>query len=159
VFATVGVVSTRERRTRRRRLPPEEAKQALLEAGRDHVYEHPLGEPLDHVRVTDIADRVGLSIGAVYHYWDSQDDYRDDLIDLLLSADEYPAVGRTGEVVADAIADDPPLEELVRAAASISFDGLAELPGPERLVLAMVAYGDDQIDARLRVQSRELSSR
>jgi AcrR family transcriptional regulator len=158
-LATVGPVSTRDRRTRRRRLPPEEAKQALLEAGRDHVYEHPLGEPLDHVRVTDIADRVGLSIGAVYHYWDSQDDYRDDLIDLLLSADEYPAVRRTGDVVADAIAADPPLEELVRAAATISFDGLAELPGPERLVLAMVAYGDDEIDARLGAQSRELSSR
>ena len=152
-------MSTRERRSRRRRLPPEEAKQALLEAGREHVYEHPLGEPLDHVRVTDIAERVGLSIGAVYHYWDSQDDYRDDLIDLLLSADEYPAVGRTGDVVADAIAGDPPLEELVRAAATISFDGLAELPGPERLVLAMVAYGDDHIDARLRTQSRELSGR
>jgi AcrR family transcriptional regulator len=155
----VNRVSTRERRTRRRRLPPEEARQALLEAGRDHVHEHPLGEPLDHVRVTDIAERVGLSIGAVYHYWDSQDDYRDDLIDLLLSADEYPAVRRTGEVVADAIEGDPPLEELVRAAATISFDGLAELPGPERLVLALVAYGDDEIDARLGAQSRDLSSR
>jgi AcrR family transcriptional regulator len=152
-------VSTRERRTRRRRLPPDEARQALLEAGRDYVYEHPLGEPLDHVRVSEIAERVGLSVGAVYHYWESQDDYRDALLDLLLSADEYPAVGRTGEVVADAIAVDPPLEELVRAAATISFDGLAELPGPERLVLAMVAYDDAGIDARLRSQSRELSSR
>jgi AcrR family transcriptional regulator len=152
-------VAARERRSRRRRLPPEEGRRALLEAGRDHVYEHPLGEPLDHVRVTDVADRVGLSIGALYHYWDSQDDYRDDLIDLLLSADEYPAVVRTGEVVAEAIAAGPPLEELVRAAAAISFDGLAEVQGPERVVLALVAYGDDEIDARLGAQSRELSGR
>jgi AcrR family transcriptional regulator len=153
------VVSTRERRPKRRRLSPEEGRQALLEAGRDHVYEHPLGEPLEHVRVTDIAERVGLSIGAVYHYWDSQDDYRDDLIDLLLSPDEYPAVHRTAELVADVIAGEPPLEELVRAAATISFDGLAELPGPERLVLALVAYGDDHIDERLAAQSRQLSGR
>ena len=152
-------MSTRERRTRRRRLPAAEAKQALLEAGRDYVYEHPLGEPLDHVRITDVAERIGLSIGAVYHYWESQDDYRDDLLDLLLSADEYPAVRQTGEVVAEAVAAEPPLEELVRAAATISFDALAEVAGPERLVLALVAYGDDEIDARLGLQSRELSSR
>jgi AcrR family transcriptional regulator len=150
---------TRERRSRRRRLPAAEGRQALLEAGRDYVYEHPLGEPLDHVRVTDVAERIGVSIGAVYHYWDTQDAYRDDLLDLLLSADEYPAVGLTAEVVADAVATDPPLEELVRAAATISFDGLAELPGPERLALALVAYGDDEIDTRLGAQSRELSRR
>ncbi len=68
----------------------------LLEAGRDHLYEHPLGEPLDHVRVTDIVDRLGLSIGAVYHYWDSQDDYRDDLLELLLSPEQFPAVQPCG---------------------------------------------------------------
>lgn len=150
---------TRARRTRRRRLPAGEARQALLEAGRDYVYEHPLGEPLDHVRVADIVDRLGVSSGAIYHYWETQDDYRDELIDLLLSPDEYPAVGRTAELVEDALATDPPLEELIRMAATISFDGLAELPGPERLALALVAYDDPDIDRRLGVQSQALSGR
>jgi AcrR family transcriptional regulator len=150
---------TRERRTRRRRRTAEDARQALLEAGRDYVYEHPFGEPLDHVRVSDIADRIGLSIGAIYHYWETQDDYRDELIEVLLSPDEYPAVGRTAELVAEAVATDPPLEELVRLAAAISFDGLADLPGPERLALALVAYDDADIDARLATQSRLLSDR
>ena len=74
-------MATRQRRTRRRRLPPDEGRRVLLEAGRDHLYENPLGEPLDHVRITDIVDRLGLSIGADYHYWDSQDDYRYDLLE------------------------------------------------------------------------------
>jgi AcrR family transcriptional regulator len=152
-------VAARERRSRRRRLPPEEGRRALLEAGRDHVYEHPFGEPLDHVRVTDIVERLGLSIGAVYHYWESQDDYRDDLLDLLLSPEEYPAVRRTAEAVAQAAADGRPLEHLVSLAAGFSFDALSDLPGPERLALALVAYADDEIDQRLGAQSRELSAR
>ena len=150
---------TRERRSRRQRLPAAEARKALLEAGRDYVYEHPLGEPLDHVRIADIVERAGVSIGAVYHYWDSQDDYRDDLLDLLLSPDEYPAVLRTGEVVAEAVEDGAALEDLVRLSAAISFDALADLPGPERLALALVAYGDRDIDAKLGAQSRGLGDR
>ena len=89
-MTNVATMATRQRRTRRQRLPPEEGRRVLLEAGRDHLYENPLGEPLDHVRITDIVDRLGLSIGAVYHYWDSQDDYRDDLLELLLSPSSRP---------------------------------------------------------------------
>ena len=152
-------MATRERRTRRRRLPPEEGRRVLLEAGRDHLYENPLGEPLDHVRITDIVDRLGLSIGAVYHYWDSQDDYRDDLLELLLSPEELPAVHHAGLAVAAAAATDPPFEELVRAAAMISYQGLAALPERERLTLALMAYGDREIDERLGSQSREVSHR
>jgi AcrR family transcriptional regulator len=131
----------------------------LLEAGRDYLYESPLGEPLDHVRVTDIVSRLGLSIGAVYHYWDSQDDYRDDLLELLLSPEQLPAVQQAGEAVDRAVADDPTFEELVRTAAAISFEGLAVTPERERLALALLAYGDPEIDARQGAQSREVSHR
>jgi AcrR family transcriptional regulator len=159
VFATVAAMGTRERRTRRRRLPPEEGRRALLEAGRDHVYEHPLGEPLDHVRVTDIVERIGLSIGAVYHYWESQDDYRDDLIDLLLSPDQFPNVEQAAELVGAALDDEPSFEELARAVAGISFQGLAVTPERERLTLALIAYGDRDIDAQLGAQADAVGRR
>lgn len=152
-------MATRERRTRRRRLPPDEGRRALLEAGRDYVYEHPLGEPLDHVRITDIAGRLGLSIGAVYHYWESQDDYRDDLIDLLLSPDQFPAVHQAGAVVAEAVDADPSLEDLVRVVAGISYEGLAATAERERLSLALLAYGDPEIDQRLGAQAAEVGRR
>jgi len=152
-------MATRQRRTRRRRLTPDEGRRVLLEAGRDHLYENPLGEPLDHVRITDIVDRLGLSIGAVYHYWDSQDDYRDDLLELLLSPEQLPAVHHAGIAVSEAAEADPPFEELVRAAAMISYEGLATPPERERLTLALMAYGDREIDERLGTQSREVSHR
>jgi AcrR family transcriptional regulator len=152
-------VATRTRRTRRRRLSAEEGRQALLDAGREYVLEHPLGEPLDHVRVTDIVARIGLSIGAVYHYWESQDDYRDDLLDLLLSPDQFPAVQVAGEAAAEAVEEGIAAAELVRLLAGISFQGLAESPDRERLSLALIAYGDAEIDQRLAAQAREVSRR
>jgi AcrR family transcriptional regulator len=152
-------VATRERRTRRRRLPPEEARLALLEAGRDYVYANPLGEPLDHVRVTEIVKGLGLSIGAVYHYWESQDDYRDDLLDLLLSPEQFPNVQQATEAVADRMAEDPSFEELVRVVAGISYQGLAVTPERERLTLALLAYADPGIDERLGAQAEAVGAR
>jgi AcrR family transcriptional regulator len=150
---------TRERRTRRRRLPAGEARQVLLEAGRDYVYEHPLGEPLDHVRVTDIVERAGVSIGAVYHYWETQDDYRDELIEVLLSPDEFPNIQQAAEVVAEAWDDAPTFEDLARIVAGISYHGLEVNPQRERLYLAFVAYGDAGIDERLGHQANVISLR
>ena len=131
-------MATRERRSRRRRLPPEEGRRALLEAGRDHLYENPLGEPLDHVRVTDIVSRMGLSIGAVYHYWESQDDYRDDLLELLLSPEQLPAVQQANERWLRPSRPTLPFEEMVRVAAMISYEGLADTTGAGATDLALI---------------------
>lgn len=152
-------MATRQRRTRRQRLTPEEGRRILLEAGRDHLYENPVGEPLDHVRIADIVGRLGLSIGAVYHYWDSQDDYRDDLLEHLLSPEQLPAVSRAGDAVEAAFAAGAGFEELVRASAEISYGGLATLAERERLAWALMAHQDPEIDARLGDQSREVSRR
>ncbi len=152
-------MASRERRTRRQRRSPEDGRRVLLDAGRDYVYEHPLGEPLDHVRVTDIVGRVGLSIGAVYHYWETQDDYRDDLIDLLLSPDQFPAVRRAADAVAEAAGRDASFEDLARLVAGLSFEGLASSPEGERLNLALIAYDDPDIDRRLGAQAAEVGSR
>ena len=153
------MASTRERRTRRRRLPPDEGRRALLEAGRDYVYSHPLGEPLDHVRVSEIVKDVGLSIGAVYHYWESQDDYRDDLLDLLLSPEQFPNIERANEVVTERLAGEPSFEELARVVADISYHGLAVTAERERLTLALLAYADPEIDRRLGDQAEAVGTR
>ena len=152
-------MATRERRTRRRRRSPDEGRRALLEAGRDYVYANPLGEPLDHVRVTEIVKGLGLSIGAVYHYWESQDDYRDDLLDLLLSPSQFPNVDRAAEAVGEQLAERPTFEELTRVVAGISYEGLAVTPERERLTLALLAYDDPDIDARLGAQADAVGAR
>ncbi len=152
-------MATRERRTRRRRLSPDEGRRALLEAGRDYVYANPLGEPLDHVRVTEIVKGLGLSIGAVYHYWDSQDDYRDDLLDLLLAPEQFPSVETARDVIEQGVAGHAAFEELTRVVAGISYEGLAVTPERERLTLALLAYDEPDIDARLGAQADAVGAR
>lgn len=62
-----------ERRSRRKRRPAAEGRRALLDAGRALLDERPAAWPLDHIRLTEVADRAGVSVGALYHYWESQD--------------------------------------------------------------------------------------
>lgn len=152
-------MAVRQRRQRRRRQTPEEGRRQLLEAGRDHLHENPLGAPLDHVRIADIVARLGLSIGAVYHYWETQDDYRDDLLELLLSPEQLPAVFHAGQAVGDAVAAAETFEELIRTSAEISFAGLAESADRERLTWALMAHDDPGINTRLGDQSAEVGRR
>jgi len=123
------------------------------------VLRHPFGEPLDHVRVTDIVRELGLSIGAVYHYWESQDDYRDDLLDLLLSPEQFPNVDAAREAIEEGVATDAGFVELTRVVAGISYGGLAVTPERERLTLALIAYDDDEIDQRLGAQADAVGAR
>lgn len=40
------------------------------------VLEAPGSDLLDHIRLSEVARRADVSTGALYHYWESQDDYR-----------------------------------------------------------------------------------
>lgn len=64
-------------------------RRRLVELGVAAARDRPTGNAFDHIRADDVARRVGLTIGAFYHYWDSQEDYRDDLVDALFAAERY----------------------------------------------------------------------
>ena len=64
-------------------------RRRLLDLGVAAARDRPTGNAFDHIRADDVARRVGLTIGAFYHYWDSQEDYRDDLVDALFAAERY----------------------------------------------------------------------
>ncbi len=51
--------------------------------------ERPTGNAFDHIRADDVVRPLGLTIGAFYHYWESQEDYRDDLVDALFAPERY----------------------------------------------------------------------
>jgi AcrR family transcriptional regulator len=55
-----------------------ETRERLLEAGRQLVVREGLRASID-VRLTDVLDEVGLTTGAAYNIWDSQDHYRREL--------------------------------------------------------------------------------
>src|SRR5262245_21945624 len=104
----VGRGDERRRRStpRRRRLDPGVARAQLLDAGRELVAERYLGDTLSHLRINDVAREAGITSGAFYHYWDGQEDYRDDVLAALLDGDRVDAdpellvpEARSGDVV------------------------------------------------------------
>ena len=141
VAATTGV----RRRPRRKRLSAEEGRQALLEAGRALAHEQPAGPALEHIRLTDVAERAGVSVGALYHYWDSQDAYRDDLLDEVFAPSRFdpPDDAGTGEGLG---AID--LVELLRVGAEAELERLRTSPDL-RVLMAMWAAADPAIEPRV----------
>lgn len=153
---SVGRVAA-ERRSRRKRLPAEEGRRALLDAGRALLDERPAAWPLDHIRLTDVAERAGVSVGALYHYWDTQDAYRDELLDDLFSPDRYPPSPLPGRLADDGV-ESVPLPELIRSGAAAEFAALRGNPELRRL-MSMWAAGAPEVDDRIAVQYRAVGER
>lgn len=142
----------------RRRLSAEEGRQALLDAGREMARQLPAGPPLEHIRLTDVAAQAGVSVGALYHYWDTQDDYRDDLLDDLFSPDRFEPTPTVPEMVA-ALADDlQPIDEIVRQGAESEFDTLRLSPDL-RVLMALWAADDPGITPRIAAQFHAVGQR
>ncbi len=132
------------RRRRRKRLTAEQGRQALLDAGRAMAHEQPAGPPLEHIRLTDVAERAGVSVGALYHYWESQDDYRDDLLDEVFAPHRFDPPG-------DDLGGD--LLELIRTGTESELDRLRRSPDL-RVLMAMWAAADRVIESRVAAHFR-----
>lgn len=124
----------------RRRRTADEGRQALIDAGRDLLHRRPGAPALDHVRLTDVARHAGVSVGALYHYWDSQDDYREDLLDEVLSPAGFdpPPAAPPGTA----------LDEQVRVGTAAELERLRR-SGDLRVLLGLWAADDPELDRRV----------
>lgn len=136
-------------KTKRRRLDPAEGRRSLLDAGRQLAYDHPAGEPLANIRITDVADVAGVTIGAFYHYWDSQDDYRLDLLRHLLEPDRFDTWSGTGAVIEPLIDQGAALTEVVRQASQSGFEALCDSPD-QRVSMALWAHDEAESQRLMR---------
>jgi len=127
----------------------ERTRRALLEAGLAILGDTPVEELLSQVTVKDVAKRAGLSPGAVYHYWDSQDDYRRALLETILSTERFRADGQVAAVVtairqATERAGATSIRDSVHAGASKNFEMAAANPASLQLQLSLWAKHDDE---------------
>lgn len=142
---------------RRKRLSRAEGRQLLLDAGRALVHDQPVASPLDHVRLTEVARRVGVSVGALYHYWETQDEYRADLLEELFSPERYPP-STVPELFATLGRGSQPVGELIRAGSAIEFRALQDNP-ELRLLMATWAADDPEANAKIAAQYDALVDR
>lgn len=129
----------------------------LLDAGSELVHEQPVASPLEHVRVTEVARRVGVSVGMLYHYWETQDEYRADLLDELFSPDRYPPT--TVPELFDTLGHGSrPIAELIRIGSDIEFRALQDNP-ELRLLMATWAADDPEANVKIATQYDALVDR
>ena len=113
-------------------------------------------DALANVKVADVADRAGVTKGAVYHIWPSQEAYRKDLLARLLEHNRQAGVRDMGDILSDQAlhGGDPAL--ILERHADFVFDRLKDDPAffarfsffvyaadPE--VNALLARGDDNM--------------
>ena len=115
------------------------------------AYETPHPGLLDLIRLNDVASRAGVSTGALYHYWGSQEQYREELLEELLSARRY----EVGEVVEHgfhrAVADGIPIVDLIR---ELSQYNLEQFIGNEDFRVQMAFWMTDDPSCRKRIANQ-----
>jgi AcrR family transcriptional regulator len=133
--------------------PPEapERRRRLVDLGVAAARAQPTGNALDHIRAEDVVARLNLTIGAFYHYWESQDDYRDDLLDALFAADRYVDTA-TIEVRRAAT-----LDEAVRSATSWYWSVTVGHP-ENRMLFGLLAVDDPYLAPHLAAEAADLRS-
>jgi AcrR family transcriptional regulator len=113
-------------------------------------------DALANVKVADVADRAGVTKGAVYHVWPSQEDYRKDLLERLLEHSRQAGIRELHDLLSDpAVLETDPRSILLRYADFV-FEALKDDPAffarfsffvyaanPD--VAALLASGDDTI--------------
>jgi AcrR family transcriptional regulator len=111
----------------------DERKDDYLDIGAALVAESSLGTGSDaglalaHVKIADVAERAGVTKGALYHIWDSQEAYWRDLLQHLMDgnrlfgADQLDDIGRR---ISEASATRPTLREYANAV----FDSMSQDP-------------------------------
>ena len=117
----------------------EERRQVYLQTGADLVthFEARDGgsathDALANVKVADVARRAGVTKGALYHIWDSQEDYRRDLFQHLLDIGERRGIDQAEQLISHAVdADGAPItdvDELAIRLAELSYRELRDDP-------------------------------
>jgi len=138
--------------------PPEvpERRRRLVDLGVAAARAQPTGNALDHIRAEDVVARLGLTIGAFYHYWESQDDYRDDLLDALFAADRYVDTATIASR-ADDVRQAATLDEAVRSATSWYWSVTVGHP-ENRMLFGLLAVDDPYLAPHLAAEAADLRS-
>lgn len=115
-------------------------------------------DALANVKVAEVADRAGVTKGAVYHVWPSQEEYRKDLLERLLEHSRQAGIRELHDLLSDPAVQEADPRTIMLRYADFVFEALKDDPAffarfsffvyasnPD--VAALLASGDDTVVA------------
>jgi len=110
----------------------EDRRLDYLRIGADLVNEFSPSAPmaaLANVKIADVAERAGVTKGAVYHIWESQESYRRDLLAHLARADRVDGYETASGLLYQPISDQWTPQDRLRVMCDAAFDRIKDDPG------------------------------
>lgn len=142
----------------RRRKTREESRAALLSAGIDVLVEKPTSG-IRHARATDVVSRLGLTSGAFYNIWPSQEEFQHDLLEEVFDPKHWPTVGGARSMARDMASGGATFDELIAAGAALAWSQVQENEQMLRLQFALWAGGDPTVASLIARQYQIVSHR
>ncbi len=144
----------------------DETRQMILAAGARLLVDAGLQVSVGTLSLLDASRAAGYTTaGSAYKIWETQDDFRIDLLRYIAdsTADPNPTASGISEVLTDAQADAesrPPLDELIRTIAGADFERNAQPETAGRYVALWVAsHQDRQLAGEIAASGDELLDR
>jgi len=136
----------------------DERRRDYLDIGVDLVAESTAAHPdpglaLAHVRIAEVAERAGVTKGALYHVWDSQEDYWHDLLEFMLAEGLLRGLGDLPDLTVE-------LSEMVQALPTLTewanfvFDRFKDDPTFFARIGMFAYLQDDELRASLDQEFR-----
>lgn len=122
-----------------------------MSAGLELLHEDSVGNVLNQVKAARVARRAGLTQGAFFHHWPTQDAYLEDLFDHALATDRFEWSNRVAAESLRELAEGGDLSVLTRRIAGNLVTGLSEdMSFQVQAGLWARADVDEVVAARLR---------
>jgi AcrR family transcriptional regulator len=124
----------------------DETRKLLLDVGLRTLYERGISVGVTHVKLGDVAAAAGLTTGAAYRCWDSQDAFHHDLAVAALGWRDRHSIASTVDSIKHLVAQHASWREVVRAGAAANLQSFrSDQSFITSIALRMCAQFDDAL--------------
>jgi AcrR family transcriptional regulator len=106
----------------------DETRQLLLDVGLRCLYERGVTVGVTHVKLNDVASAAGLTTGAAYRCWESQEAFHHDLAVAAMRWRDRHSIAATVDGIRDLVDRRAPWREIVRAGAAANLESFRNDP-------------------------------
>ena len=125
----------------------DETRQLLLDVGLRCLYERGVTIGVTHVKLGDVAMSAGLTTGAAYRCWDSQEAFHHDLAVAAMRWRDRHAIAATVEGIKDLVDQRASWREVVRVGAAANLDSFQrDRSFVTSIALRVCAHFDDALE-------------